>query len=92
MTDRRSYPEKARERIRAGMIMTRLQKHVAGEIEMQPTQINAARILLGKVLPDLKFEEQGGKVEHEHTVDKQSVAEAVNNVKALIESIRARDT
>ena len=34
--------------------MDRLQKCVMGEIEMSSTQIQAARILLNKVLPDLK--------------------------------------
>jgi len=36
------------------MIVGRLQKCVAGQIDMTPTQIAAARILLNKVLPDLK--------------------------------------
>ena len=42
-----------KERIRAGVIMDRLLKHVHGDIEMSPTQVNAAKILLGKIVPDL---------------------------------------
>ena len=42
-----------KERIRAGVIMDRLLKHVHGEVEMSPTQVSAAKILLGKVVPDL---------------------------------------
>ena len=49
---RKPYPEKARERIQAGMIMDRLHKCVSGDIEMTATQVNAARILLAKVVPD----------------------------------------
>jgi hypothetical protein len=29
-------------------------KHIHGEIDMSPSQVQAARILLNKVLPDLK--------------------------------------
>jgi hypothetical protein len=42
-----------KERIRAGVIMDRLLKHVNGDLEMSPTQVNAAKILLGKIVPDL---------------------------------------
>lgn len=49
---RKPYPTKARERIQAGMIMDRLHKCVEGQIEMTATQVNAARILLNKVVPD----------------------------------------
>ena len=55
---RKPYPDKAKERIQAGMILGRLIKHVMGEIEMSATQVNAAKILLGKVLPDMKAIEQ----------------------------------
>lgn len=42
-----------KERISAGMIMERLQRHVDGTLELSATQINAAKILLSKVVPDL---------------------------------------
>lgn len=41
-------------RIKAGMIVGRLQRHIEGKLEMSSTQIQAARILLNKVLPDLR--------------------------------------
>lgn len=56
--DRKAYPEKAKDRIKAGMMVGRLYKHVMGEIEMSATQVNAAKILLNKVLPDMKAIEQ----------------------------------
>lgn len=40
-------------RIRAGVIMDRLIKHVNGQISMEPTQVTAANILLRKIVPDL---------------------------------------
>ena len=42
-----------RERIQVGVIMDRLQKCAGGEVEMSQTQIAAAKILLGKCIPDL---------------------------------------
>jgi len=49
-----SHNERLRQKIRTGMIVTRLGKHVKGEIEMSSTQIQAARILLDRTLPPLK--------------------------------------
>lgn len=42
-----------KEKIQIGNIIHRLVSHVNGDCEMSPTQINAAKILLGKVAPDL---------------------------------------
>ena len=46
--------ERWSEKIKVGQLCDKLQKHVLGEEEMTQTQINAARILLGKVMPDMK--------------------------------------
>lgn len=59
-------PEKVRARIRVGMIVTRLQKHVAGEIELSQTQVAAANVLLKKVLPDQT--EVIGEIKHLHAI------------------------
>lgn len=42
-----------RTRIQAGVILDRLMKHIDGSIEMTATQVNAAKIVLGKIEPDL---------------------------------------
>ena len=63
MPDMRTYPQKARERISASKIINRLVKHIHGEIDMSPSQVQAARILLNKVLPDLKSVEVAASVE-----------------------------
>jgi hypothetical protein len=47
------WPDQVRERIRASMLENELMKHVVGKRDMTPTQLNAARTLLNKVLPDL---------------------------------------
>jgi hypothetical protein len=48
------HSEVAREKIRASQIINRLQKHFFGELELSPTQIRTAEILLRKCVPDLK--------------------------------------
>jgi hypothetical protein len=49
-----------KENVRAGMIMGRLTRHIEGEVEMTQTQINAAKIVLAKILPDLARSEVTG--------------------------------
>lgn len=63
MPDMRTYPQKARERISASKIIDRLVKHIHGEVDMSHTQVQSARILLNKVLPDLKSVEVAASVE-----------------------------
>lgn len=51
---KRTYQtEKTREKIRITQIVNRLQGHVEGKVDMSSTQIAAAKILLGKTMPDL---------------------------------------
>jgi hypothetical protein len=42
--------------------------HIQGEVEMSSTQIQAARILLAKTLPDLKSSEYQARIEAVSTV------------------------
>jgi hypothetical protein len=49
-----THDQKTRERIQTSQIVNRLEKHVFGENEMTATQVNAAKILLSKTIPDLK--------------------------------------
>lgn len=46
-------PQKVRERIRVTMLTKRLTDHVLGKVDMSPTQVKAAEVLLRKSLPDL---------------------------------------
>jgi hypothetical protein len=56
-----------KDRISATMILNRLVSHVEGNIDLSPTQIKAADIILKKVVPDLARTEHvgdgGGPVE-----------------------------
>lgn len=50
-----------REKIKIGVIIDRMMKHVDGEIDMSNTQLKAAEILLRKVAPDLARTELTGQ-------------------------------
>jgi hypothetical protein len=62
-------PDKVRQRIQVGVLVTRLKDHALGAIEMSATQIKAAEILLRKAVPDLK------SVEHSGTITRKAVSE-----------------
>lgn len=55
-----------RDKIRVGMIINHLRNHILGRIEMSPTQLRAAEILLRKVAPDLQAVEHSGEVQHSY--------------------------
>lgn len=59
---RKPYPEIARDRIDAAKTLKRLADHLDGKADLSATQVQAARILLGKVIPDLKAIEHSGEV------------------------------
>jgi len=50
-----------KDRISATMILNRLVSHVEGNLELSPTQIKAADIILKKIVPDLARTELTGK-------------------------------
>jgi len=50
-----------RQKIKASMLINRLQDHAFGEVDMSPTQLKAAEILLKKVAPDLARTEMTGE-------------------------------
>ena len=53
--------EYTRQRIQSTVLVKRLSDHAVGKCEMSATQVQAARILLGKSLPDLQAIEHSGK-------------------------------
>lgn len=56
------HDENTRAKIKAGNIITRLQKYIAGQVSMEPAAVTAALGLLKKVLPDLTSVEHSGEV------------------------------
>ena len=57
---RKRHQDDVRAKIGASQIVNRLQKHVNGELELSATQIQSARILLDKSLPNLQSTEVSG--------------------------------
>jgi hypothetical protein len=46
----RRHQDLVREKIKAAMVIGRLERHVEGEIELSSTQVQAAKILLDKTI------------------------------------------
>jgi hypothetical protein len=68
-TRRIRHDDETRARIQAGVLINRLHRHVMGEIEMTPTQVQAATVLLKKTLPDLaQTENHNTTVEHKYAI------------------------
>lgn len=63
------HPDVVRRRIQTSQLINRLAQCVRGEIEMSPTQVRAAEILLRKALPDLSSVEHTGTIQHRHVTD-----------------------
>ena len=90
MTETRPYPQRARERITGSKILSCLIDHVEGKIELSNSQVNAARILLGKVLPDMKSVEvdvhaQLKTISTHRLTDEQLMAIAAQGLPEVIE-------
>ena len=56
--------EKTKKLIQATQLLNRLNSFAIGEIEMTQAQVNAAKIVIGKVIPDLKAIEHRGSEEN----------------------------
>lgn len=48
------HDDKTKHLIRASQLLNRLTQHANGEAEMSASQVQAAKIVIGKVIPDLK--------------------------------------
>jgi hypothetical protein len=55
------HDDRTKDRIRASQLLNRLTQFAKGEIDMSQAQVNAAKIVIGKVIPDLKAIEFTGK-------------------------------
>lgn len=55
-----NHEEKTKNLIRASQLLNRLNMFANGEVEMTPAQVQAAKIVIGKEIPDLKALEVSG--------------------------------
>ena len=61
------HPDEVRQKIQASQLINRLMTHVnSPEPIMDNSQVNAAKLLLNKVLPDLSAVSLDGDLRHEH--------------------------
>ena len=61
-TSKRKWQEEARKKIQTSQILNRLIKHTLSDEDIMSTsQVNAARVLINKTLPDLKSIELTGE-------------------------------
>lgn len=67
--------QKTRDKIQCSNIVTQLQKHVFGEIELTASQIKAAETLLKKKLPDLSSVEVVAEIEAAITEVRKTVVD-----------------
>jgi len=56
-----THDTKTKRLIAASQLLNRLISHANDEIDMSPSQVNAAKIVIGKSIPDLKAIELTGK-------------------------------
>ena len=78
------FRERVQERINVSSICNRLQSHIDGDIDLTATQIQAARILLNKVIPDVKALE----IKHVDRSNAQSIDN--DSLRAIIEGSSKR--
>ena len=88
MTQTRTATQRQRDKIRSGKILERLIAHVRGEIELSNSQVNAAKALMAKILPDLKGVELK-TLAINRPVSKMSDAELQEIIRAGLERERA---
>ena len=62
-TNKPNHDEKTKKLIQASQLLNRLISHANGEIDLSQSQINAAKIVIGKYIPDLKAIELSGNEE-----------------------------
>jgi hypothetical protein len=68
--------DKFRASIRVGLIRNRLMNHLLGKLEMTPTQLQAAKILLDKSVPNLANIDHTGEVTHNFVAQLPEVAKS----------------
>lgn len=63
---RKTHQEDVRSKIKTSQLVNRLTDHALGTAEMSRSQVQAASVLLKKVLPDLQSTELSGEIGVRH--------------------------
>lgn len=79
------HDEEARNKIQVSQLINRLHSNVMGKVDLTPSQVQSAKILLDKRLPNLAnvehTGEDGGAIKHEHRVTRVEIVAASDNGK-----------
>ena len=59
-TNKTTHDTKTKRLIQASQLLNRLNSHAMGKVEMTQSQVNAAKVVIGKSIPDLKAVELTG--------------------------------
>ncbi|HXC66181.1 MAG TPA: hypothetical protein VN638_02110 [Nitrospiraceae bacterium] len=70
--NRPGHSKRDKDRIRASQLLNRLDSFANGKVKLSAAQVQAAKIVIGKVVPDLKSVEMAG--------DPEKPIEANNNL------------
>lgn len=73
-----NHDEKTKRLISASQLLNRLISHANGEIEMTASQVNAARIVIGKSIPDLKSMELTADITAKITKIERTIVKPAN--------------
>jgi hypothetical protein len=67
------HPDDVKAKIQTSQLINRLTEHALSELPiMDASQVNAAKILIGKVLPDVKAVEHSGELNLRHSLTDMS--------------------
>lgn len=85
-TNKPLHDDKTKRLIGASQLLNRLTSHANGEIEMTPTQVAAAKVVIAKSIPDLRSTEitgkDGGPIEHSVTLTAAQVRRMAQEIVA----------
>lgn len=73
------HDENTRQKIKVGNIVDRLEKLIAGEIDMKPHAVTAALGLLRKVLPDVTSVELSGEISTSKVIRTPTISPSVSD-------------
>lgn len=72
-TNKRRHDEQTKRRIQASQLLNRLNSFANGTIRMSSAQVHAAKVVIGKSIPDLKSIEHsgqdGGPIQHHLVIE-----------------------
>ena len=74
-TNKRLHDEQTKRRIQASQLLNRLTLFANGKVEMSSAQVLAAKVVIGKSIPDLKSIEHSGN--DEKPVQRRMIVEFV---------------